>query len=471
MLSFKHRSGVYFQQPIEAQQLNQRATCALQIPSSAIPDSNIKARERYLIALAVDYLCRWRVAVGATDSASVVTDDEATHIAAFYSAIEHLEERNRHELVVGAAAPALDKCSSAAKAAAETAAVQEEDCELIESKSKCCGDKRLHDWSMDAAEKQYFSIKGRPHVLVHFVHPCNFGAQLVHIDSAAGTAGGAASLSDSVGGHGRGGGGVRAPSRDARNALMNEMLSKVSDMRKRTDGTKVSNQVEEQRSLRTEAADAQRRRESSLKAHLHARDMQACNKMIQRARAITPDYSEEDEEDEEEEDDTYEEEASELDGQAANDDDDEDESDTFSDEEEQEEKEESSEEEELAVAETPASASNIAGNSTTATAEETAVEPAATAKEKKKACRQTTVEMMVGVCEPSDSIAFFDELELPYIVQWAAESGSEGEEVDQQQPKRRKLHLFRKTTRQVRGWVYNSTRNAYHWLGTIEALI
>jgi hypothetical protein len=485
MLSFKHRSGVYFEQAIEPHQLNQRATCALQIPSLDIPADNIKQRERFLIALAVDYLCRWRVSAG--ESATVATnsaassEEEATsaaHMAAFYAAIEHLDERNRSELVAGSSSAGCNSSTIANSIASPIACP--DDTELVECKNKCCGEKRLHDWSVDATEKQYFSIKSRPHVLVHYVHPCNYGAQLVSIDDAPSASQEKARANGGNGASTIGAAGGRAPSRDARNALMNEMLSKVSDMRKRTDGESLSNQVEEQRSLRAEAADAQRRRESRIKAHLAQRDALACNKMIQRARSMTPDYSEGENE---EEDDTYSndsaDEQSELDGEAElsnseedaeedasqesdnqSDTDGDDESDTFSDEnndDDDEEKEETANDEPAAESAETVVAANADTASTTNAAEATTVPP------KRKACRQTTVEMMVGVCEPSDSLAFFDELELPYIVQWGAEVDGEKQ--------RRKLHLFRKTSRQVRGWVYNSTRSAYHWLGTIEALI
>lgn len=556
MLSFRHCAETSFSDNgdgiVSQEKLNRRPTCTLQVPVNDIP-TPVSIRERYMISLGVDYLCRWRVATGETAAPSPTSGalDADAETAAFYAAIEHVDTGVRHALLgvnVGDERTQPDAVCAERDQCDHDGAVQ-----VVDAGTAChvaCG---MHDWSTDATQKQYFTIKSRPHVLVHFAHPCNGGREIVaaRASSAAGNATAALEAVANASGVRRA---VRGPTREVRDAMMEEMMRAVRHMRGRADGETVNSRVEDARAERAESFVAERRAEAKKAERVRGSTMAACTRLIERVRRLekTTGSTSSDERDNDDSDETWDDEsttdssrdrAHALVGAIGHCDDDS--SDTFSssgdsesnveeptwsdeltqrrmvradarrngapkplpknptyadivahpnpyallsdatdskcappppppppppsasgksdarrsardDRESRDDNDDGDESQECCASDTSARRVFVANGATTIDEEECSLP---------QTVRQTTVEMMVPVCEAGDSLSFFNELECPYLMQWAPDvpaAGAAG--------RRRKIHLFRKRVHESRGWLSTSRRNVYHLVATIEAL-
>ena len=480
-----------------------RYTLSLQVPAQVVIPENAERRRRYLTALAIDYLCRWRTSMPSQEP----FDNEDAESTAFYAAIADLETMQRAHLF------------NVYKPAAGNSVVAATTPDGIESYDLCapvtaCTSTLLHDWSHDTVQKQYFAIKDRPHVLVHFSHPCNYGRHLLPLnETPAATAEKATTVIDADESNKK-----RQRQSPLHDAMLNELVGAV---RQRSNPSTVAEQVEQQRQQRIEKEQQQKERHEQQTASCAGETAAVCATIIDRVRkdeqrrlgSSTSSSSEKEDDDDTFDDDDAEAKADDAsatwDDEEENGSDNDTSSDTFSS---------SSDDDATKNREKPSWAdvvravhqSPIVPPTTTADVqketppdtagqdEKTKEEPlppvekepvlpqvaeaqtvAETAlpeqiEEKQdqqpkrpRAMRQTAVEMMVPICEPEDTLQLFDQLECRYILLWARERDASSSN------QRRRLHLLRREDVVERSYfgIYSTKRSRYHLIATIEALV
>ena len=145
MLSFTRRSKCFVdgKHTVPSEQLRGgRPTCAVSTPARvAIPESSAR-RERHLLSLAVEFLCRWHVAM----PADMPYGNEETEVAAFYAAIADLDADQRRRLMLDAGA-----VLASADAPQHLSPKDLEEYDLIALRNECCSP-LLHDWRCDTVQ-------------------------------------------------------------------------------------------------------------------------------------------------------------------------------------------------------------------------------------------------------------------------------------------------------------------------------
>lgn len=287
MLSFTRRSKCFVdgKDTVPSEQLRGgRPTCAVSTPARvAIPESSAR-RERHLLSLAVEFLCRWHVAM----PADMPYGNEETEVAAFYAAIADLDADQRRRLMLDAGA-----VLASADAPQHLSPKDLEEYDLIALRNECCSP-LLHDWRCDTVRKQYMKIKDRQHVLVHYAHPCaTAGRQLLPLsdqearehlakaDEQKESATGSVVHHDDLGGESK-------ASAQQRNALLGELVGAVRERRARKSSTAVAQQVEQQCSDRERDRKRrdfeERKRVAQRRAAEVAQNSQAVDSMLNKVR-------------------------------------------------------------------------------------------------------------------------------------------------------------------------------------------
>ena len=287
MLSFTRRSKCFVdgKHTVPSEQLRGgRPTCAVSTPARvAIPESSAR-RERHLLSLAVEFLCRWHVAM----PADMPYGNEETEVAAFYAAIADLDADQRRRLMLDAGA-----VLASADAPQHLSPKDLEEYDLIALRNEC-GSPLLHDWRCDTVRKQYMKIKDRQHVLVHYAHPCaTAGRQLLPLsdqearehlakaDEQKESATGCVVHNDEFGGDSK-------ASAQQRNALLGELVGAVRERRSRKSSTAVAQQVEQQCSDRERDRKRrdfeERKRVAQRRAAEAAQNSRAVDSMLNKVR-------------------------------------------------------------------------------------------------------------------------------------------------------------------------------------------
>lgn len=497
MLSFTRHTDATFEgsETVPADALRSRPTLSFQVKSDRPIPSTAKRRESHLTSLAVDYLCRWATVVPANQPFG----DRETEETAFYAAIAEADLDQRAGMLLDDAAEATDTPDALAEqVAAHT---------MLNSPA-CCQSRSLHDWSCDLVSKKVFEVNQRPHIVVHYAHPCNkHGREIKALTSEEAERRGEKPreqrifLSDDSDG-------CLSQRSPVVNALMCELMEKHSTLRQKKSSQEVAQTIEqtcvERERERERVAEKERCARRKEVAKAQRKYIDACNTVLAKATLAMQKGSATD---------APTESATKLAASEYSDDDlsssEGSESATFSDEEplpvlprtyadvarsaldqvrqedteqsesscdstlSSEEGEDSCEDStENSSSESIADDENETGDRDVPVAESEPKQSDADGEDASKqpkplGMRQTSFEAMIPVCESSDTLATFDKMQCNFVLQWAASAAANAPKT----APRKKIHLFRREDAvEAYFGIWSRKKTVYHLIASIEML-
>lgn len=438
-------------------------------------DSKVR-RERYLTDLAGKYVSRWQIVSGADETKPINAD---VMERSFYASMPISLERRKN--MAHMILTADQERKRAQPAAPEEKKEKESEQIVLDAGTQCWSGTMMHDWSLDQIRTDALTIKNRPHTLCKYTHPCNDGSLCVPVAEKAqpsNTTVATDQVSHVVAAGGYQGG----------LAYMEELRKRLEE---RTGSTKenseqVVSKVEKRLTKRRREQRRARERELKEAAEVRKESEAVCTRLIERTRAMRNGHSTQalkrirSRRERSLLCEAYYEDADSLTASSesissssrstnsrsssSDDDDDDDESGsssaTFSDETEPK----YDYEEDAALNSSPLESNHPEEHQQQASDEakekekEEVEEDDDSVKEKEQVVRQSNTEVLVPICEPTDTFRFFEQLECPYVMQWADED-------------HRRLHIYRRYFVHSRSYLLYSVRETHFQLiTTIEVV-
>lgn len=278
MLSFTRHSQSQFEgaTTVPAAALRARPALSFQVKSDRPIPSGAKRYESHLTSLAIEYLCRWSVAMPSDLRFGDIDAEES----AFYAAIGEADLEQRARLLANSQPAAPGNAEDA------SALLEQMRAHCMVAPHNCCQSPLLHDWSRDLSSKKVFDVSQRARVVVHYAHPCGkCGRQVKPLTSEeAGRRGEKPVEQRETLGSDIDTASARSP---IVNALMSELMEKHRSLRNKQPSSAVASKIE-----RTCAERDQQRERLAAQEHLERQKQvaqaqreykSACDKMIAKA--------------------------------------------------------------------------------------------------------------------------------------------------------------------------------------------